>query len=163
MQLKEKDFLKRSVLGFSKSWTGFRKKDLEFFKIARIGKYVVEYDWISKISQSAQNISFIKNRSVSWKKNFKSSKNAESSKVAVECNWKIEIFKTFKKCQIWKRIDAFYEKQRELFKNILGYQICWWMHLKYSDSSKRSKHSSFQKKNMKFLEEIFCFFRNRWR
>ena len=95
-------------------------KDVEFFKIAKIGKYIVEYDWICKISQSAQNISFIMIRSVSWKKNFRNSKIAESSKVAVECNWKIEIFKTFKICQLWKRIDAFYERKRELFKNILG-------------------------------------------
>ena len=60
MQLKNSDFLKRSVVGFSKKMTGFRKKDLEIFEIAKIGKYVVEYDWNSKISQSAQNISFIK-------------------------------------------------------------------------------------------------------
>ena len=160
MQLKNSDFLKRSVIGFSKKMTGFRKKDLEIFEIAKIGKYVVEYDWNSKISQSAQNISFIKKEIGFFKKkDLEIIKIAKSRKVAVECNWKMKIFKTFKICHFWKRIDSFYEKKRETFKNILGLQICRRMHLKYSDSSKRSKPSSFQKKYMKFLEEIFCFLR----
>ena len=62
MQLKKSDFLKRSVLGFSKNRTGFRKKDLEFCEIVKIGKYVVEYDWNSKISQSNQKLSFLKRK-----------------------------------------------------------------------------------------------------
>ena len=87
-------------------------KDLEFFEKAEIGKNAVEYDWKSKISQSAQNISFIKKRLVfSKKKDFEVIKTAKSRKVAVECNWKIKIFKPFKICHFWKRIDAFYGKK----------------------------------------------------
>ena len=92
--------------------TGFRKKDFGFFEIAKIGKYVVEYDWISEISQSAQNISFTKKRlAFSKKKDIEIIKIAKSCKVAVECNWMIKIFKTFKICHFWKRMDAFFEKK----------------------------------------------------
>ena len=62
--------------------TGFRKKDLDFFEIAKIGKYVVEYDWKSKISQSAQNIIFLEKRLIfSRKKTLKLLKLQKAAKL----------------------------------------------------------------------------------
>ena len=45
--------------------------DLEFCEIVKIGKYVVEYDWNSKIYQSNQKLSFLKRKLVCLKKDFK--------------------------------------------------------------------------------------------
>ena len=61
MQLEKWVSSKCSKLGFYKKKSAFPKKDLEKFKIAKIGKYVVECDWNSKISQSAQKLGFFKN------------------------------------------------------------------------------------------------------
>ena len=65
---------------------GFSKKNIEFFKIAKGSKFAVKCDWITKISQSVQNLGFfLKNRWVFWKKFWIFFKIGEGSKFALEC------------------------------------------------------------------------------
>ena len=66
---------------------GFSKKILNFFKVAKGSKVVVECNWKWEYSQSAQNLRFSEKKLGFWTKNWNFLKIAEGSNFGVEGGW----------------------------------------------------------------------------
>ena len=80
-------------------------------KNAKGGKFAVQCDWMSKISQDVRNLSF------SWKKtsrfsekNFFFQKKVGISNFAVKCDWKIQLSQSVRNLVSLIQTFGFFEK-----------------------------------------------------
>ena len=81
----------------------FWQKNPFFQKIDEGSKFAVERDWMSKISQNVQVLTFLKKKQIGFQKETIFSKIVELSKISVEADWISDISQHVQKLRFRKQ------------------------------------------------------------
>ena len=95
---------------------GFSKKSWFLLKIAEGGKFAVECNWKSTVSQNVHILAFSLTKDCSFEKKLTFSKNSEGSKFVVEYDSINRISQNVQISRFWGKFNMFCEKKLKLFK-----------------------------------------------